>query len=57
MGTGIKSIIRNGALLMGSNWVEIGLRALYLVAITRYLGSELYGIWAVRRQRPWANLM
>ncbi len=46
MGTGIQSIIRNGAFLMGSNWVETGLRALYLVAITRYLGAELYGIWA-----------
>lgn len=45
-GTGISSIIRNGAFLMGSNWVETALRAVYLVAITRYLGAELYGVWA-----------
>lgn len=43
---GIRSIIRNGALLAGSNWVEIALRTLYVVAITRFLGAELYGVWA-----------
>ena len=46
LGSGIRSILRNGILLTGSNWIETGLRAIYLVAITRYLGAELYGIWA-----------
>lgn len=45
-GIGIRSIIRNGAFFAGSNWIEIGLRAVYVVAITRYLGAELYGVWA-----------
>lgn len=46
LGAGIRSIVRNGASLMGSNWIETALRAVYLVAITRYLGAELYGFWA-----------
>lgn len=45
-GHGIRSILRNGASLMGVGWVEAGLRVLYMAAIARYLGPGLYGYWA-----------
>ena len=46
LGNGIRSILRNGAYLAGSNWIEIILRAVYVVVITRALGAEVYGVWA-----------
>lgn len=45
-GTGIRSIARNGAFLMGSNWIETVLNAVYVVAISHFLGPELFGAWA-----------
>ncbi len=46
IGIGIRSILKNGAYLAGSTWIETVLRTVYLLFITRMLGSELYGIWA-----------
>ncbi len=43
---GIKSIIRNGGLLVGTTWIDVALRFVYLLAITRVLGVENYGVWA-----------
>jgi len=43
---GIASILKNGALLAGTQWIEVGLRGLYVLAISRWLGPELYGTWS-----------
>lgn len=42
---GIASILRNGAALAGTQWVEAILRGVYVLAISRWLGPELYGVW------------
>ncbi len=44
---GLASILRNGALLTGTQWAETGLRAVYVVLIGRILGPELYGVWSL----------
>lgn len=46
LGHGIRSILRNGAQLMGVHWLETGLRLLYLPVMARCLGADLYGQWA-----------
>jgi O-antigen/teichoic acid export membrane protein len=46
VGSGIRSIARNGVFLMGSTWIETVLHGLYVVAIAHFLGPELYGAWA-----------
>ncbi len=46
VGNGIRSILRNGGHLAGAAWIEIGLRTIYLLVITRMLGADQYGIWA-----------
>ncbi len=46
VGAGARSIVVNGAYLMGSSWIEFGLGVVYMVALARYLGPEQYGIWA-----------
>jgi O-antigen/teichoic acid export membrane protein len=46
LGSGIRSIARNGVFLMGSTWIETVLHGLYVVAISHFLGPELYGAWA-----------
>ena len=43
---GIRSILRNGSLVAGSAWIETMLRVFYIIMITRYLGSEGYGLWS-----------
>lgn len=43
---GIASILRNGALLAGTQWAEAILRGLYVLIIGRWLGPELYGAWS-----------
>lgn len=45
-GAGARSIMINGTYLMGAGWIEFGLGAVYTVVLARYLGPELYGIWA-----------
>ncbi|MEM9778986.1 MAG: oligosaccharide flippase family protein, partial [Pseudomonadota bacterium] len=45
LGGGIRSILRNGGLLMGGGWVEMLARLTYIVFMTRYLGAGDYGIW------------
>ena len=42
---GMKSILKNGSLIAGVTWLEIVLRILYIVMLTRFLGPEGYGIW------------
>lgn len=42
---GIVSILRNGVLLAGTQWVEAILRGVYVLLISRWLGPELYGAW------------
>jgi O-antigen/teichoic acid export membrane protein len=44
-GRGFVSILRNGLLLLGANWVEALLRLVYAAAITRFLGAEDFGVW------------
>jgi O-antigen/teichoic acid export membrane protein len=44
---GISSILRNGALLAGTQWVETGIRAVYAILIGRLLGPDLYGAWSL----------
>lgn len=46
LGPGARSIVINGAYLMGSSWIEFGLGVFYTVVLARYLGPEYYGIWA-----------
>lgn len=46
LGSGLISILKNGGYLMGSNWLEYGLRIIYTFALARFLGPELYGTWA-----------
>ena len=46
VGNGIRSILKNGGYLAGAAWIEIGLRTIYLLFITRMLGPDLYGVWA-----------
>lgn len=43
---GVRSIIKNGGWLVGATWVETGLRFIYVLAITRFLGPDLYGAWS-----------
>ena len=43
---GIRSILQNGTYLAGSAWITVVLRAIYLIAITRFLGADNYGVWA-----------
>ena len=43
---GIVSILRNGTLLVGTQWAEAGLRGIYVLGIGRLLGPELYGMWS-----------
>ncbi|MEM9792759.1 MAG: oligosaccharide flippase family protein, partial [Pseudomonadota bacterium] len=45
LGRGMKSILRNGGLMVGSGWVEIASRLIYIVFVTRYLGAQDYGVW------------
>ena len=44
---GVSSILRNGALLTGTQWAETGLRAVYALLIGRLLGPDLYGVWSL----------
>ena len=46
LGTGVRSILRNGAYLFGTNLWTFVLRAIYLVFLTRFLGPENYAVWA-----------
>lgn len=41
-----RSIVGNGAWLMGVQWTETALNAAYFAIIARYLGPALYGQWA-----------
>jgi O-antigen/teichoic acid export membrane protein len=43
---GIAAILRNGAVLAGTQWIEAVLRGLYALVIARWLGAELYGAWS-----------
>lgn len=43
---GIASILRNGAILSGTQWTEAGLRGIYALVIAAWLGPELYGSWS-----------
>lgn len=43
---GMTSILRNGAMLTGTQWAEAGLRGAYALLIGRWLGPELYGAWS-----------
>lgn len=44
---GVSSILRNGALLTGTQWGETGIRAVYAILIGRLLGPDLYGAWSL----------
>jgi len=44
---GVSSILRNGALLAGTQWGETGIRAVYAILIGRILGPDLYGTWSL----------
>ena len=44
---GVASIVRNGALLTGTQLGETGIRAVYAVLIGRILGPDLYGAWSL----------
>ena len=44
---GVSSILRNGALLAGTQWGETGIRAVYAILIGRILGPDLYGAWSL----------
>lgn len=46
IGPGVTSILRNGLYLLGSGWLAYGLRALYVIALARFLGPEGYGLIA-----------
>jgi O-antigen/teichoic acid export membrane protein len=43
--TGLKSIIRNASYLIGGQGINIIARAIYAIALSRYLGPELYGLF------------
>jgi len=45
-GSGVRSIIRNASYLMASGGLTYCVRALYIVVLARYLGPELYGVFA-----------
>ena len=45
-GTAARSIVGNGARLMGVQWIETALNAVYFAMIARCLGPALYGQWA-----------
>jgi len=44
LGPGMRSILRNGAYLIGSHWLATGLRAAYVVILARALGPADYGL-------------
>ncbi len=44
LGPGMRSILRNGAYLVGSHWLATGLRAAYVVILARALGPADYGL-------------
>jgi len=44
LGPGVRSILRNGAYLLGSNWLAAALRAAYVVILARALGPAGYGL-------------
>ncbi len=46
LGDGIRSILGNGARLMGVSWIENALGAAYFAVMARCLGPALYGRWA-----------
>ena len=43
---GLASIARNGTFLIGGEWIEAILRALYALLIARWLGPYEYGVWS-----------
>lgn len=45
-GAAARSIVGNGARLMGVQWMETALNAVYFAIIARCLGPALYGQWA-----------
>jgi O-antigen/teichoic acid export membrane protein len=45
-GPAARSIVGNGVRLMGVNWVETVLGAVYFAVMARFLGPTLYGSWA-----------
>lgn len=44
LGPGLRSILRNGAYLLGAGWLATALRAIYVVVLARVLGPEDYGL-------------
>lgn len=44
LGPGVRSILRNGAYLLGAGWLATALRAIYVVVLARALGPEDYGL-------------
>jgi O-antigen/teichoic acid export membrane protein len=46
LGNDVRSVLKNGAHLLGVNWIENALRAVYIAVLARYLGPSLYGQWA-----------
>jgi O-antigen/teichoic acid export membrane protein len=45
-GVAARSILGNGVRLLGVNWVETALGAVYFAVMARFLGPALYGSWA-----------
>ena len=45
-GKGLTSIARNAAFLFGSRWLQTAVKFLYVIVLSRYLGVDLYGIFA-----------
>ncbi|MHC4431271.1 MAG: lipopolysaccharide biosynthesis protein [Planctomycetota bacterium] len=45
MGPGVRSILRNGGFMMGANLTESALRAVYLLALVRFITPVEYGLW------------
>ena len=49
LGTGVTSILRNLVFLLGSNWLAMGLRGIYVVILARALGPAGYGLISSRQ--------